>query len=110
MDSFVHQVIRSNKIDTNHQCPKCSNPMEHGLILDGNVISYLPSYWVPGDWTEPKVDLNLERYMARLGEVFSRLAERKSRKSIGIRVQTFRCTECGFLESYARDEFASDAD
>ena len=84
--------------------------MEHGLILDGNVISYLPSYWVPGDWTEPKVDLNLERYMARLGEVFSRLAERKSCKSIGIRVQTFRCTECGFLESYARDESASDAD
>ena len=110
MDSFVHQVIRSNKIDTNHQCPKCSNPMEHGLILDGNVISYLPSYWVPGDWTEPKVDLNLERYMARLGEVFSRLAERKSRKSIGIRVDTFRCKECGFLESYARDESASGQD
>jgi len=84
--------------------------MEKGFILDRNLISALPSFWVPGDWAEPRIDLNLERYMARLGEVFSRLAERKVRKPIGIQVQTYRCTKCGFLESYARDESESDSE
>ncbi len=84
--------------------------MEQGLILDRSLISAVPSYWVPGEWTEPKIDLNVERYMARLGEAFSRLADRKTRTSIGIRIQTFRCTQCGFLESYARGEADTDAD
>ena len=90
-------------IATEYSCPKCRGRMEEGFILDRSIEASRPSFWIAGSWSPPKLDFNPERYMARLGEIFSRLAEGKSRRSIGIRVRSMRCVECGYLESYAAD-------
>jgi hypothetical protein len=70
-----------------NQCPKCDSQMEQGFVLD--VIQRLVSQWAPGApvkafWTGTKLPAG---------------------KLIPIGV--FRCASCGFLESYARDEFAA---
>jgi hypothetical protein len=71
------------------QCPKCDGPMEQGFILDMTHGARLISHWAPGApvksfWTGTKLP---------------------AEKLIPIGV--FRCASCGFLESYARDEFAA---
>ena len=106
--SVIVSVIRLSQhkgytIATEYSCPKCRGRMEEGFILDRSIEASRPSFWIAGSWSPPKLDFNPERYMARLGEIFSRLAEGKSRRSIGIRVRSMRCVECGYLESYAAD-------
>jgi Domain of unknown function (DUF6487) len=73
---------------TPQQCPKCNGQMEQGFVVDnahgGRVVV---SHWAAGPpqksfWFGTK--LPDEKLL-----------------SIG----TFRCTSCGFLESYARQEF-----
>ncbi len=72
------------------QCPKCSGEMVQGFIFDradGGVRRVIK--WVEGApqtafWTVTKVP------------------EEKC-----VPVGTFRCSVCGFLESYARPEFAA---
>jgi hypothetical protein len=69
-------------------CPKCQGEMVQGFMPDYYAHSAIyVSSWVEGPpaksfWTRTKVQ----------GE--------------GIPIGTFRCAVCGYLESYARAEFA----
>lgn len=70
-------------------CPKCNGEMEQGFVLDMTYGAQRVSEWVRGApeksfWTKIK-------------------APATGRIPIG----TLRCTSCGFLESYARPEFAA---
>ena len=69
-----------------HRCPKCSQPMDEGFILEGTRYGETPSEWIEGPpqysiWTGLK------------------LKGKERRK-----VATFCCPKCGFLESYAKPE------
>ena len=69
-------------------CPKCSGAMESGFILDTVFLGTpFQSKWVEG---EPKYSWLVPGLTLR---------SRRVRKVI-----TYRCQECGFLESYARHE------
>jgi uncharacterized Zn finger protein len=64
-------------------CPKCSGKMEPGFIKDEGYGTVHPSKWVAGPpeksfWTGTRT---------------------RGRKQV--QVTTFRCGECGYLESYA---------
>lgn len=65
-------------------CPKCEGYMEEGFTSDATHGGVLTSKWIAGKpekswWTGIKT---------------------KGRKKIEI--STFRCTTCGYLESYAK--------
>ena len=71
-------------------CPKCNGKMVQGFIVDhqGDLMSRVDN-WVEGPaeksyWFKTKVPTDK-----------------------CIPVGTFRCSSCGFLESYARSEFAA---
>ncbi len=66
-------------------CPKCSAAMEEGFIADHMDSTKMQSEWVtgapePSFWTGLKIK-GKRRY----------------------RVVAYRCTGCGYLESYAED-------
>ena len=68
-------------------CPKCSSRMEEGYIVDHWQNAKTPESWVKGRpersfWTGTKVSGRNQR-----------------------RVETWRCTRCGYLESYAKVEW-----
>jgi hypothetical protein len=65
-------------------CPKCSRPMEKGFPLDTVDASAKVGHWVEG----------APEYLFR---VF--LKQRKKRK---LPITAYRCTSCGYLESYAK--------
>jgi hypothetical protein len=76
-------------IATRQQCPKCSGQMEQGFVLDNTHGARIVSQWAVGApqksfWTGTKLP---DEALIPIG--------------------TFRCTSCGFLESYARPEFAA---
>ena len=72
---------------SNSICPKCNVEMEAGYLLEYKSIDRFPTFWIEG---------HLER---------SFFASAKIRgKKIRI-VESFRCTNCGFLELYAREEW-----
>jgi len=67
------------------QCPKCGRPMDAGYVLDVTHGAMAQSSWVEGEpersfWTGLKV---------------------KGHQRLP--VLTYRCTGCGYLESYARE-------
>lgn len=69
---------------TVHTCPRCQGQMELGFVMDkapGNVLT------VP-EWLEGPPERSFWFGVKTKGK--ERFA-----------VQTFRCTRCGFLESYA---------
>ena len=71
------------------QCSKCRGPMEQGFVSDVTQGSRIVSQWMSGAseksiWSETK---------ASSGEL--------------VPIGTFRCSPCGFPESYARVEFAT---
>jgi hypothetical protein len=74
--------------DTSPQkCPKCSGRMEQGFVVDHSHGARIVSEWAAGPplksfWTGTKLP--------------------EERLPIG----TYRCERCGYLESYARTEFA----
>jgi len=75
--------------ETSQRCPKCKGIMEQGFILDCTHGRYLVSQWVAGAprksfWSGTK------------------LPDEKP-----VPIGTFRCSTCGYLESYARQEFAA---
>lgn len=68
-------------------CPKCQGEMEQGFVLDNTYGGRIVSHWSAGPpkksfWTGTK------------------LSEAKQ-----IPIGTFRCKDCGYLESFARAEF-----
>ena len=69
--------------DSNIICPKCQSKMEEGFILDQAHGANLVSHWVKGSpeksiWTGTK-----------------------TRNKETLAVQTYCCSQCGYLESYA---------
>lgn len=76
--------------EVSQSCPKCEGDMQQGFILDMTHRGRLVSHWRPGvpqrsDWTGT--------HDAPQDQV--------------IPIGVFRCGSCGFLESYARDDFAA---
>jgi len=74
-------------MSNNQSCPKCQNEMEQGFVLDNTYGARIVSHWSAGQpkksfWTGTK------------------LSEEKQ-----IPIGTFRCKNCGYLESFARPEF-----
>ena len=70
-------------------CPKCQGEMIQGFVADFTHAGVVVATWVQGPpekafWTGTKIE---------------------PRKKLP--VATFRCASCGFLESYARKEFAA---
>lgn len=67
------------------ECPKCRGTMERGFILDNTHGGKVVSQWVAG---EPE-----ESFW--VGGV-------KTKNRTLLSVTTYRCTACGYLESYAK--------
>jgi len=67
------------------RCPKCEETMQEGFILDATEGAYLVSRWIAG---KPEV---------------SRWTGAKIKAKEQHQIQSFRCTKCGYLESYARE-------
>jgi hypothetical protein len=72
------------------ECPKCHGQMELGFLLDYTHGGVLVSPWVRG---APK-----KSFWGGL---------KTGLRSDSIPVGAFRCQACGFLELYARNEFAA---
>jgi hypothetical protein len=69
-------------------CPKCQGEMVQGYVLDLTPIGVRVSEWNAGP---PK--------KAGWASIIDSTSQ--------IPISTFRCQSCGFLESYAREEFAA---
>lgn len=69
-------------------CPKCSAPMEQGFVMDQTYGAQMVGHWAAGP---PQ-------------KSFWQGTKSPERESIPI--GTFRCSACGYLESFARPEFA----
>lgn len=69
------------------ECPKCAGQMEEGFILDRGYGNQEPS-----DWVEGAPQLSFWHGGVKVSD--KRQYE----------VRSYRCKECGFLESYAREE------
>ena len=72
-----------------YRCPKCSSPMQQGFLIDQNENSRFVCHWAAGAphksfWSGTKLP-----------------------DEEPIPVGTFRCSACGYLESYALPEFAA---
>ena len=77
-------------------CPKCSGEMVHGFVIDRSHAFTFVSQWkrgtpTPNSWFE---------------SLFTGLGIKTPKAAECLSIGTFRCKTCGFLESYARDEFA----
>ena len=70
------------------KCPKCSQPMEDGFIVDQGYGTSTQAGWVEGP---PQI--SMWTGALKLGST------RDQRK-----ITTFCCPKCGFLESYAETE------
>jgi len=67
-----------------YQCSKCNSKMEEGFLLekgDAGVLS-------PGNWVGGKPEKSLLHGVSLKGRAL-------------YEITTFRCTSCGYLESYA---------
>jgi hypothetical protein len=78
--------------DAVHHCPKCQSTMEQGFVVDKSygetmMATKHVSRWAPG----PPVK-----------SFFFGTRLPKGNLPVG----TYRCSRCGYLESYARPEFA----
>jgi predicted nucleic-acid-binding Zn-ribbon protein len=71
------------------QCSKCGSGMEQGFVLDNTHGARGVSLWVAG---------------APLKSLWfgTKLPDEKL-----VPIGTYRCSSCGYLESYARQEFAA---
>ena len=65
-------------------CSKCNGKMEEGLVVDLSYKGAIPSMWVE----DPAADSGV------VGAV-----DNHKRK---VKTVTYRCSNCGFLDSYAR--------
>ena len=71
-------------VDAAPRCPKCQRTMEKGYVAELTYGSILQSAWTPG-----------EPIPRRFGGGI------KWNRKDNIPIITFRCTSCGYLESYA---------
>jgi hypothetical protein len=74
------------------RCPKCDGEMEQGFILD---LAHGNYYQIASRWA------------AGVPQKSWFTGTKPVPKDTVIPVGTFRCVTCGFLESYARQEFAT---
>ena len=70
-----------------NRCPKCNGEMVQGFVVDATAGGVFVSSWVEGAprksfWNSTKAPVEMR-----------------------VPVGTFRCSACGFLESYAQPEF-----
>lgn len=70
------------------RCPKCSGEMVQGFTFESEGPKRMVTTWVEG---APERSV---------------LQSAKAPADKRVPVGTFRCSKCGFLESYARPEFA----
>lgn len=77
--------------------PKCSGEMEPGCVIDRSHAFIFLNQWAKGT---PSRNSLLESLFTGQGIKVPKLTDT-------IPVATSRCQSCGFLESYARDEFAA---
>ena len=77
-----------------HSCPKCNGEMVAGFVIDMSHMRAFTSQWSEG---APERDSFLGFKIG--GNVINPPVDT-------IPIGTFRCKSCGYLESYARDEFA----
>jgi hypothetical protein len=80
--------MQSNEPQTDSpspDCPKCGGPMELGFIADHTYAATFQSMWSAG---EPRKSF---WGGIKLKEMLT--------------VDTYRCTDCGYLESYAVHKF-----
>ena len=78
-------------------CPKCNGEMINGFVMDSTFGAALVSQWVKGS---PQIA------RASFGILPQSGIEAPKTEDV-IPIATFRCQSCGFLESYAREEFAA---
>ena len=67
-------------------CPRCSGSMEAGYLLDEGYGKRGPIKWIEN------------------APEFSMWTGLKLRGRRNIQVATYRCRQCGYLESYANDD------
>ena len=79
------------------RCAKCSGEMVQGFTMDTDGSTRKVGTWVEG---EPE-----KTFLARLGLMFK--GNTKVPKDKCVPMGVFRCSACGFLEFYARPEFAA---
>ena len=70
-------------------CLRCQGAMETGFMVDNTYGARLVGSWMAG---EPE-------FASFFGRVVNALAKMKDRTPIN--TVTYRCTACGYLESYA---------
>lgn len=73
-------------------CSKCHSSLEDGFLLEYAYPTLLATRWYPGAPEEAEIRL----LGMKVGE-WLKVREQNMRI-----VSTFRCTSCGFLESYAK--------
>ncbi len=76
--------------DEAESCSKCGGKMEIGFVLEQNLTNYIPNVWVEGSpersfWTVTQISGKTKRL-----------------------VTSFRCVSCGYLESFATDEWTGE--
>lgn len=71
--------------DSKYRCPKCDGQMEEGYVLDHTYGTCVQARWIQGK------PVRSFWFGLRLSGAEQRL------------VRSYRCTKCGFLESYALD-------
>jgi Domain of unknown function (DUF6487) len=70
---------------SSHQCPKCQSRMQEGFVLDNTYGGRAVSSWIEGP---PKKSIWVGVLL-------------QGRKPMEI--STYRCTSCGYLESFAEE-------
>ena len=70
-------------MSTQPKCPKCEEQMEEGFVADMSRTGVQVSCWIAGP-PEPSAWTGIK------------LSNREN-----IKIRTFRCVGCGYLESYA---------
>ena len=73
-----------------HHCPKCQSRMEQGFVPDYTHGAMVVGRWAAGT---PKKSWLFGTHVPA--------------KNLLIPIGTYRCSSCGYLEQYAREEFAA---
>ena len=92
---MVHLCVLENEmsddlpesVEAAKRCCKCGGEMEQGFVRDAATGGFLVSHWVKG--------------------VPESSFWRGTKSGQLLPIGTFRCSLCGYLESYARIEFAT---